>query len=116
MTDETTKNFWEVWNNFQPPEPKPISYRAYYNEDGIVNHFTTEDSPGNYVEIDRETFVRYPAARVVDGKLQLIKAVSPLSKLQPADHGTACDPRDVCVIVSEDQPHTKWAIVNNEIN
>ena len=40
----------------------------------------------------------------------------PVKKLEPSTTGTTCDPRDVCVVVSPDQPHTKWTIVNNEIN
>jgi hypothetical protein len=40
-----------------------------------------------------------------------------VKKLQPTDStGTACNPRDVCVVVRPDQPHVKWNIINNELN
>ena len=53
--------------------------------------------------------------RVIDGKL-IFKKSNLVNKLQPAEHGTPCDPRDVCVVVSPDQPNRKWTIVQNEFN
>ena len=116
MMNETEKNFWEVWNNFHPPEAKPIVYRAYYNEEGIVCGYSTEEWPGNYVEIDRETYVCYPDARVVDGVFRPIQKRHLIEKLQPSDSGIACDPQDICVIVNADKPHTKWNTKHNEID
>ena len=113
--NETEKNFWEAWNNFQPPEPK-IIYRAYYNEDGVVCGYSTEEWPGNYVEIDQATYVCYPDARVVDGVFQPVKKRCLIAKLQPSESGIACDPRDICVIVDADKPHIKWNTKNNEID
>jgi hypothetical protein len=76
-----------------------------------------EDLPDNYIEVDQQTYVLAPSnVRVVDGKLTYIKPVVTVKKLQPGLVGTACDPCDICVVVDADQPHTKWAIVNNEIN
>lgn len=112
--NSTTENFWEIWENFQWPDPAPVFYRAYYNDEGIVTLYTMEDLPGNYVEIDLDTFRRsFPTARVTNGKVVDITPTTIFSKLKPADTGTACDPRDICIVVSEEQPHIKWKLTHN---
>jgi hypothetical protein len=80
--------------------------------------YTMEQLPGNYITVDQETYVLAPFnVKVVDGKIVHIKPVVVVKKLQPSgSKGTACDSRDVCVVVMPDQPHTKWKMVNNEIN
>ena len=118
MTNETTENFWSVWNNFEWPEPIPVFFRLYYNEDGTPRFYSMEDLPGEYVEVDAEAYaIASFNVRVVEHKLIHIRPRISIQKLQPhPDIGTACDPADVCVIVSEQDPHTKWSTVNNEIN
>jgi hypothetical protein len=76
-----------------------------------------EELPGNYIEVDQQTYVLAPFnVQVIDSKLTYIKPTVTVKKLQPGAVGTACDSNDVCIVVSDDQPHTKWTIVNNEIN
>jgi hypothetical protein len=29
--------------------------------------------------------------------------------LRPGDNGTCCDPRDICLITTADQPHVRWS-------
>jgi len=112
----TEKEFWSILQ--AAPEPIPIFYRLYYNNDGSPIIYTMEDLPGNYIEVDQETYVLASFnVKVIDNKLIWIDPVITVKKLQPTDLiGTACDPRDMCVVVSSDQPHTKWKIVNNEIS
>lgn len=107
----TTDNFWEAFNSWAPQEPiRPPPYRAYYDEHGWILFLTNEDLPGNYIELDRETFVAFPNhARVVDGKLVVLK-VHYSQKLVPGDTGTACSPNDVSIVVDESQPHQKWKL------
>jgi len=116
--NETTENFWSVWNTFEWPEPKPIFLRLYYNKDGTPRIYSMEDLPGEYVEVDSETYaIASFNVRVIDQKLVHIRPRIRIQKLQPhPDIGTACDPRDVCVIVSDQDPHIKWSTVNNETN
>ena len=114
MSEMTPDEFWAILHAV--PETKPIVYKAYYNDLGIVCGYTTDDWSGDYVEIDAETFKRYPEARVVDGVFKLVKKRYVVAKLRPGDSGTACDPRDVCVVVDTDQPHLKWTNETNEID
>jgi len=111
----TEQEFWAVLHAVS--EPSPITYRLYYNDNGTPIIYSMEELPGNYIEVDQQTYVLAPFnVRVVDGKLVHIKPVMTVKKLQPSDRGTPCDPGDVCVVVGTDQPHKKWTIVNNEIN
>lgn len=115
MSELTPDEFWSILHN--APEPTPIFYRLYHDKDGHPIIYSMEELPDNYIEVDQETYVLAPFnVRVVNGKLTYIKPVVTVKKLQPGITGTSCDPRDVCVVVSLDQPHTKWTIVNNEIN
>jgi hypothetical protein len=111
----TEEEFWTILHSV--PEPQPIFYRLYYDADGFPIIYSMENLSDNYIEVDQKTYVLAPFnVRVVNGKLTYIKPVVTVKKLQPGTVGTACDPRDVCVVVDADQPHTKWTIVNNEIN
>jgi len=113
---ETTDNFWAVWNTLKPVETKPVVYRAYYNDDGVVCGYSTDDTPGNWIEIDVETYRQYPEARVINGVFIPAKKRHWVTKLRPGNLGIACDPRDVCVIVDPNQPHIKWNTEHNEID
>ena len=114
MSEITPEEFWAVLHT--PIETKPIFYRLYYNDDGTLICYSMEDLPGNYIEIDVETYHRTPAnVRVVDGKLKEIKIASLVKKLVPSDCGVSCDPRDICV-VTDSQPNIKWSIKTYESN
>ena len=114
---DTTENFWKAWEE-EVPTPAKIFYRLYYNDTGSLICYTMEDLPGNYIEVDRETYVLgSPNVKVVDGKLIKIQPKMHITKLYPnAIDGIECDPRDVCVVVAQDQPHTKWNVKTYEIN
>jgi len=116
MTNETTENFWAAFA--QTPEIKPLKifYRLYYDDHGNPLFYSMEDLPGNYIEIDAETYAESPSrVRVING--QLVKNIAPAStKLVPSEQGVTCDPRDICVIVNESAPHTKWSLNTYEQN
>jgi hypothetical protein len=118
VSNETTENFWKVWNEFKWPDPVPASYRLYYNDDGTPKCYTMEDMPDKYIEVDAETFARRPwNVRVDNEKLIIIDPVVTVQKLQSnKDLGTPCHPQDVCVIVSKNQSHTLWNKQTNEIS
>lgn len=116
MSNETTENFLKVMATFEWPDPVPVSYRLYYNDDGTPKCYSMEDWPGKYIEIDSHTFARSPwNVRVTDGKLQFIEPVVVVKKLTPNNTaGTACHPSDVCVVVDHTQSHIKWKLTANE--
>ena len=94
-----------------PPEVKPISYRLYHDEAGRPLFYSMEDLPGTYVEVDAEAYaISSHDVKVVDGKVVPLPKKIYTRKLKPSDQGVACHPQDVCVVVSEDQPHIKWKL------
>jgi alcohol dehydrogenase class IV len=72
-----------------------------------------EDLPGNYIDIDRFTYVTSPYARVIDGKLAIVTPTKTATKLVPSTVGTACDIRDVCVVTTNEN-HIKWSLKDSE--
>jgi hypothetical protein len=116
MSNETTENFLKVMAEFKWPDPVPVSYRLYYNDDGTPKCYAMEDLPGKYIEIDSYTYALSPwNVRVVDEKIHFIEPVVTVKKLKPNENsGTACHPSDVCVVVDQKESHTKWKLTTNE--
>lgn len=118
MSDqENTENFIEFWKSFQWPDIQPVIYRLYHDDEGRPIIYTMEDLPGTYIEVDQATYIYGSfGVRVVDGKLIILEPAITAKKLQPSqDQGTACDPRDICVVVDYSAKHQKWNITTNEI-
>jgi hypothetical protein len=91
------------------PEPNPVFYRLYHDEQGNPLFYSMADEPGTYIEIDRATYVKNSMrVKVVDS--QLIEVTWKVTnKIVPNDEGVHCDPRDVAVIVDFSKPNTKWS-------
>jgi hypothetical protein len=110
----TPEDFWSVLHNM--PEPKPVFYRLYHDDQGRPLFYSMEDEPGTYIEIDQETFARGSMnVRVRNGKLVQV-TWSTTAKLVPGNSGSPCHPDNVAVIVAEDQPHTRWSKQTYESN
>ena len=109
----TTDNFWAAFAQ-QPTGSLPVFYRLYHDESGYPLFYSMEDLPGNYIEIDQETYALASSkVRVIDGKLK--KNISTATaKLIPSTIGTACHPEDICIVVPEDQKHIKWSFKKND--
>ena len=118
MSNETTENFLRVMAEFEWPEPRPISYRLYYNDDGSPQCYTMDDLPGKYIEVDRETYVNHTwNVRVEDEKLRIVPITKTVNKLRPSfKDGVACHPGDVCVVTNPNQHHIKWNMTTYEVN
>ena len=98
------------------PEPAQLFYRLYYDDQGQPLFYSMEDCPGTYIEIDQATFARSASnVRVRDGKLVEV-TWSTTFKLVPGNSGSPCHPDNVAVIVTEDQPHTRWSKQTYESN
>ena len=108
----TDQEFWAALSNM--PEPKPVSWRLYYDQQGAPICYSMENLPGNYIEVDPETYARSPMnIRVVNGGIRYIISVQQ-QKLVPGTTGTACDPRDITVVVDPTKPHQAWSRTINE--
>lgn len=84
------------------PEPRPVVYRLYYNEQGQPIVYATDELPGNYIEVDAETFaVRPMDIKIVDGVIHQLPRRTYYRKLAPGTDGTLCHTHDVAVVVSE---------------
>ena len=111
--NDTTKNFWQAWNDWQPTE-HALTYRLYHDDEGYPLFYTMEDLPGAYIEIDQVAFAKSSVhVRVVNGQLVYIDRSAPLARLRPSQQGTACHPRDVCVVVGDGVEHVKWSKDDN---
>ena len=108
MTD-----FWaEVEKLLNPLSEPNIFYRLYYDEDGNVLFYSMEDHPGNYIDIDVETFrASESRVRVINGKIVPIENVS--TKLIPSSVGIRCHAKDVTVVAN---PGICWTMKNYERN
>ena len=110
----TPEQFWSILHNM--PEPLPVSYRLYHDDQGRPLFYSMETVPGTYIEIDQATFARSASnVRVQDGKLIEITWAT-TTKLVPGNSGSPCHPDNVAVIVTEDRPHTKWSRKTYESN
>jgi hypothetical protein len=110
MSDETTENFWKVFNEWKPEPPRPVFYRLYYDDQGRPVTWTMEDLPGNYIDIDLALYQEQPRHIVVrNGKIVRVDPAYLVPKLRPSiGEGIPCHPSDVAIIVEHNQPHTLW--------
>jgi hypothetical protein len=114
MSEMTPEEFWGILEAQKPAVHAPLEYRLYYDEDGFPLFYSVEDLPGNYIVVDQDTYLHSPThIKVVDGKMVVYK-ISFAKKLVPSKYGQPCDPRDVCVVVGEDQEHIKWNLKHQE--
>lgn len=110
----TEQEFWQILHDV--PEPTPLFYRLYYQDDGTPVVYTMEDLPGKYIEVDQNTYALASYnVRVVDGKLIPVVPKTYIRKLVPGS-GTTCSRSDVSIVVNDDQLNTKWSIKQYETN
>ena len=93
-------------------EPASVFFRLYHDEQGRPVCYSMEDLPGNYIEVDSDTYrLASYNVRVIDGVLTYIDPGTHHSKLVPStESGMACHVYDICVIVDRSGPHQKWSM------
>jgi hypothetical protein len=99
----------ELWDLLRAlPDPQPVFYRLYHDQDGQPLFYSMEDLPGTYIEIDAAAYVRNSMrVRVRDGRMiEVTDRVS--EKLVPGDQGTACHPGNILIVVDQ-EPNQKWS-------
>lgn len=107
------EEFWAILHAM--PEPKPVFFRLYYNEEGMPITYTMEDLPGTYIDIDAETYARAPLnVRILNERLIELKRT--VQKLVPSDTGTPCHPKNVAIVVPESESHQRWSVKTYETN
>ena len=117
MSNETTDNFWAVFNNWPLDTPFVISRRLYHDAQGMPLFYSMEDLPGLYISVDPIVYVTASMnVRVVAGQLVKIDINSQSKKLVPISPGTCCNPQDICVVVDATQIHTQWSLKNYDTN
>jgi len=110
VTELTEQDFWRSLQRLQDHEPPVPVYRLYYDDAGVPLFYSQEHLPGNYIELDVDVWHAGSFnLRIQDGIIQYLQRPAP-PRLQPGDSGTACDPRDICVVVTQDRPHKKWSL------
>ena len=98
------------------PEPRQPFFRLYHDAKGHPLFYSMADEPGTYIEISQKEYHRNASnVRVRDGKIVEV-TWSTTAKLVPGNSGSSCHPDNVAVIVTEDQPHTKWSKQTYESN
>lgn len=105
----TPEDFWKILHEIG--EPPQAVYKLYYDDQGHPLEYTMDSLPGNFIEIDSETYRLAPRnVRVREGRLVNIPASHLSPKLKPSQNsGAFCHPQDICVIVPQHKPHRRWA-------
>lgn len=112
--NDTEENFWKAWAE-PVPESAPIFFRLYHDEHGRPLSYSMEHQPGNYIDIDAETYqLSSRRVQVIDGKLVHITPKKTVTKLVPGTAGTPCLPSNISIVVDPQQPHTKWSLKSHE--
>lgn len=84
--------------------PKELEFKAYYDEDGKIITYTTEDLPGDYIVITRDQFnLARHDARVIKGKLVYVHLLAKVFKMTKDTGGTHRVNRlDMSILADED--------------
>lgn len=109
--NENDRIFQEFWQTYQWPDPKPVLFRLYHDDDGRPLIYTQQDLPGKYIDITPEQYrLADMRVRVKQGQICRLPCHA-VDKLVPNGRGTACHPHDVTLVVPE-EPYQKWSIRN----
>lgn len=108
------QEFWDIWHQ-SAVKPQEVCYRLYHDSQGNPLFYSMEQLPGNYIEVDRETFISPPKhIKVIDGKIKNIFQPHVRKIVPTVETGTSCSPWDVTVVVPDSQPNIKWNYKDHE--
>jgi hypothetical protein len=100
--------FWkEVEKLLNPLVEKKLTYRLYHDDNGNLLFYSMDNLPGNYIEIDKDTFaLACSKVKVKDGKLVKLHA-NQSYKLHPSSDGVSTHTLDITIVVAQ-EPSVKW--------
>jgi hypothetical protein len=113
MTKESTDNFFAAFDLLAcEPAPEPVVFKLYYNDLGYPVTYTTENLPGQYIEITgAEYHLSNMNVRVKNNKIVEVAVINS-KKLTPDVVGTSCSIDDICIVVPSTQLNRKWKLKN----
>jgi len=112
--DKNTQIFLDFWKSYQWPKDIATVYKLYYDDLGKPLFYTTQDLPGNYIEITVADF--FAASMNVIVKNNCLEKIekNQIRKLKPSSiAGTQCHPADVSIVVSKDSDYKLWCVDND---
>ena len=108
------REFLDFWKTVEWPTVVSVHFRLYHDDLGRALFYSHEDVPGKYIDITAEQFAAQDLQVTVVGKTLIPRPKPTAPKLVPGSQGIACDPNDVCIVVSPQQPNQRWKLKQNE--
>lgn len=108
----------EILKNVKVVAPKPLEFRAYYDSEGKITTYTTEDLPGDYIVITKDQYnLARHDARVVDGQLLFTHIKLHCMKMtRNNNEGSRTSKYDISILADDDDPeYTYYTIRAYEI-
>jgi hypothetical protein len=94
---------------------KPIEFRLYYDINGKVVTYTTENISGDYILITREQFAEArPDVIVKNNKLIYTHLKKHVEKLVKSNNGTKTSKYDVNILTDDNIDYAFWEEMINE--
>ena len=93
-------NFWQINKQHPGAEAKTEwQYRLYYNDDGSIVKYSTDNEPGKYIVISKSEYAqgRYDV-RVKNGQIEHLNKITEYRKLIPSNQGIETAVDDVTIV------------------
>jgi len=98
-------NFWQGLETFvsEKNEKKQVEFRLYYDKTGNPLFYTTDAEDGEYIIVDRETYVRadYTNIKIRNGKIMQKHQLDSTKLIQHESEGTRTHVSDVSIVEDE---------------
>ena len=103
-------NFWKINKKFHGVKARTHwEYRLYYDDDGNVITYTTDNKPGKYIVVSQSIFAqnRYDIV-VKNGLIHNLNRITEYRKLIPSEQGIETLVDDVTIIGTGQHWETKY--------
>lgn len=94
-----------------------VEFRVYYDEHGNILFYTDEKPEGNFLTIDKQTYIeaRYDLC-IIDKKLvKKVRGIT-IRKYKPDINGIACHSEDISILVKGNfKQNQKWKLYTDEL-